>query len=414
MAVQRRRAGVVFPSARGAYAKVICNPSQRVPDLHNGWLGTPTNLLLLLGLGACQHVDEINTDGLTLDDGEPPSTADDDHAGIGPMVPPMPAPASSQKMVVRYVPPSQPEPAPPPQETETPPVVPVPDMPERLPPPPPPPPPKDGEGETKNPGQPRVPKAPESGDIRQYDTTSHKIPATPDDSPNIQPAVQGRYDIAAPGDWSAHDKGVAIIGGVSWDPASTAPAHGSIVHLSTGGSERKPQEVQLGAGVDHVIYGIGFGARPDGWQPFDGIQIVENFDIGVDKLWFSHGQPDQGWRHDLRGLETRVHEGTIAYVTADASPENGDAHDSVLAVVITGPRLSGVSVVAHKIELRFHQPDDQRRAFEILSQKSSDFVQGRIETFAQIMGDSLGFITSWDDLGLGDQLPATDQLPEII
>lgn len=170
----------------------------------------------------------------------------------------------------------------------------------------------------------------------------------------------------------------------------------------------------MGAGVDHVIYGIGFGARPDGWQPFDGIQIVENFDIGVDKLWFSHGQPDQGWRHDLRGLETRVHEGTIAYVTADASPENGDAHDSVLAVVITGLRLSGVSVVAHKIELRFHQPDDQRRAFEILSQKSSDFVQGRIETFAQIMGDSLGFITSWDDLGLGDQLPATDQLPEII
>lgn len=71
-------------------------------------------------------------------------------------------------------------------------------------------------------------------------------------------------------------------------------------------------------------------------------------------------------------------------------------------------------MIAFQLDLRFDQPDDQRRAFDIVSGKRNDYEKGRIETFAEIMGSSLGFIDDWSDLGLDEMLPDSSQLPTIL
>ena len=190
--------------------------------------------------------------------------------------------------------------------------------------------------------------------------------------------------------------------------------NGSIIYLSTGGSTAHPQIVTLGAGVDNVIYRIGIGSTRNGWEPFDGVQKIRNFKIGTDKLWFARTERNPEWQHDLKGLETRYQDAKITYSTLDYGEAAGFIPGSVLGVKISGAFIGGMPVVAHQLELRFDDLDDQRRSFDILAKQQNSFEQGRLSVFAEIMGDSLNFINQWSDLGLGSDLPDLSQLPEIV
>ena len=240
---------------------------------------------------------------------------------------------------------------------------------------------------------------------------SHPLPPKLDPVPTVSP---NQYDIVGAGNWSGHGKGVAIIGNPTGDGASIVSPHGSVIYLGTGGSVRNPQIVELGGGVDHVIYRIGPGQRLDSWQARDGVQQIQKFDIGVDKLWFAKAREAPGWTQSLEGLKTRVAEGMITYETADITDDNNDDHNAIVAVKISTYALTFTNVIAFQLDLRFDQPDDQTRAFEILSGKRTAHDKGRIKTFAEIMGSSLGFIDDWSDLGLEELLPDTSQLPTIL
>ncbi len=223
-----------------------------------------------------------------------------------------------------------------------------------------------------------------------------------------------QYHPVGAGDWSNDGRSLALVGSSSLDPESRVSPNGSIIYLSTGGSTAHPQIVTLGAGVDNVIYRIGIGSTRNGWEPFDGVQEIRNFKIGTDKLWFARTERNPEWQHDLKGLETGYQDAKITYSILDYGGAAGFIPGSVLGVKISGAFIGGMPIVAHQLELRFDNLDDQRRSFDILAKQQNSFEQGRLSVFAEIMGDSLNFINQWSDLGLGSDLPDLSQLPEIV
>ena len=68
----------------------------------------------------------------------------------------------------------------------------------------------------------------------------------------------------------------------------------------------------------------------------------------------------------------------------------------------------------YQLEISFSQPDDQREAFIVLNSQPRTYDLGTIKIFGAIMGDSLGFINEWSDLGLDGSMPDVDLLPQIL
>jgi len=462
-------------SPRGVHGKWICWLSRRVQGLHARWLDAatsfspkrvtgwfniapsnwpqlgqsrlsvpPINMALLLGLVGCNHLyDDRNNASLTgpmavTDPSVPPLIpAENGHAEA--MAPPSQKPVDGDALPAGGAPPPPATAGPPPKKAPPAENLPGKNPPAEIPPGKNPPsknppaktpqndglsprdpqddPPPAGDRPAGDPpagdpppqgGQQPVPQA--VGPIKPP-VAFQPLPPVLDPAPAASP---NQYDIVGVGDWSGHGTGVVIVGRPHGDAASIVSPHGSVIYLGTGGSVRNPQIVELGGGVDHVLYRIGPGQRSDGWQARDGVQQIQKFDIGVDKLWFAKAREVPGWTQSLEGLKTRVAEGKISYDTADITDDNNHDHNAVVAVKISTYALTFANVVAFQLELRFDQPDDQQRAFEIWSGKRNDYEKGRIETFAEIMGDSLGFIDDWSDLGLDEMLPDSSQLPTIL
>ncbi len=457
--------GGVSLSSRGVHEKWICWLSTRVQGLHARWLDAvtsfspkrvtdgratgpsnwpwsmlgqsrlslpPINIALLLGLVGCTHLyDDRNNassaGAMAVTDPSVPPLIPAENTPLDAMAPPSQKPADGDALPAGGVPPPSatgaplPKKAPPvekppaknPQNERLPPHDPQEDVsPAKAPP--------AGASPVRDPpvGDPPPQGAPQPN---PQDVVPIKAPPTPvvfqpllpmlDPAPTASP---NQYDIFGAGDWSDHGKGVAIVGSPRGDGASIVSPHGSVIYLGTGGSVRNPQIVKLGGGIDHVIYRIGPGQRLDSWQARDGVQQIRKFDIGVDKLWFAKAREAPGWTQSLEELKTRVVEGKITYETADITDDNNDDHNAVVAVKISISALTFTNVIAFQLDLRFDQPDDQRRAFDIVSGKRNDYEKGCIETFAEIMGSSLGFIDDRSDLGLDEMLPDSSQLPTIL
>jgi hypothetical protein len=207
---------------------------------------------------------------------------------------------------------------------------------------------------------------------------------------------------------------LVILGSNHFDMPVVGSSHGIIIYFSTGGSVKNPQLATLGQGADNIIYGIGVGNLSNSWQPYDGAQKFLNFDIGTDKLWFKVNGEIEGWVHDMDALLLRIHRGSISYVTADSGTDGNPNHDIITSVVVAGPVHRSINLVFYQIELHFHQPDDQRAAFNIYSQKPNDFERGTLATFIEIMGDSFGMINDWNDLGYDEGALPTENMPAIL
>lgn len=227
---------------------------------------------------------------------------------------------------------------------------------------------------------------------------------------------RGDFDIVAVGDHSDHSRPVIVVGTRQKDaPTTTAPA-GSIVTLKMGGHLFGAEEVRLNDGVDQVIYMLAQGARFGSWQPAGGHQRVENFDIGVDKLWFISA-PNLPWESTIEALQTLALEGRITYETFDSDADNNPettADDAVRAAHISASAHPLLHFVLHRLTLQFGHLDDQRAAFEILNSKANPYEAGSLGAFSEILGDSLGYIEGWDDIPTSLALPGADVLPAII
>jgi hypothetical protein len=235
-----------------------------------------------------------------------------------------------------------------------------------------------------------------------------------DTNPPLALPIQNQMPVIGTGDHSGAATPLVILGSNHFDQPTIGSAHGNIIVLSTGGSVRYPQVATLGQGADHIVYGIGVGNLSNSWQTYDGAQKFLNFDIGTDKLWFKVNGEIEGWVHDMDALLARIHQGSISYETADSGTDNNPDHDIVTSVVVAGPVHRSVNLVFYQIELHFHQPDDQRAAFNIYSQKPNDFERGTLATFIEIMGDSFGMINDWNDLGYDEGMLPTESMPAIL
>ena len=226
--------------------------------------------------------------------------------------------------------------------------------------------------------------------------------------------TQPQVPIVGVGDHSGATTPLVILGSNHFDQPIVGSAHGNIINFSTGGSVKNPQVATLGQGVDNIIYGIGVGNLSNSWQPYDGAQKFLNFDIGTDKLWFKVNGEIEGWVLDMDSLLLRIQRGSISYVTADSGTDGNPNHDIITSVVVAGPVHRSINLVFYQIELHFHQPDDQRAAFNIYSQKPNDFERGTLATFIEIMGDSFGMINDWNDLGYDEGTLPTENMPAIL
>ena len=255
-----------------------------------------------------------------------------------------------------------------------------------------------------------------AGDDPAGDDPAGNDPAGNESDANPPPALprQNQFPIVAPGNHNDATTPLVILGSNHFDQPTIGSAHGNIINLSTGGSVKNPQVATLGQGADHVIYGVGVGSLLNSWQPYDGAQKILNFDIGTDKLWFKQGRPSEGWVHDINSLLLRIHKGSISYVTADSGTDGNPDHDIITSVVVAGPVHRSVNLVFYQIELHFHQPDDQRAAFDIYSQKPEGYHRGTLATFIEIMGDGFGMINDWDDLGYNEGTLPTQSMPAIL
>ena len=82
--------------------------------------------------------------------------------------------------------------------------------------------------------------------------------------------------------------------------------------------------------------------------------------------------------------------------------------------MVAGPIHRLINLVFYQIELHFHQPDDQRAAFDIYSQKSNEHHRGTLATLIEIMGDSFGMINDWGDLGYDQGTLPTENMLTIL
>ena len=170
----------------------------------------------------------------------------------------------------------------------------------------------------------------------------------------------------------------------------------------------------LNDGIDHVIYLLAPGLVFGSWRPDGGHQLIRNFDLGVDKLWFVAASPAD--TRNSAALKTHRFDGTVTYETfdsdADQDPLTTD-HDAVWAVSISGAPHQLLRLVLHKLTIEFDQLDDQLAAFQIISSQPATGVMP-FDTVANLFGDSLGYIDDWHDITTSSLLPDAASLPSIV
>jgi adenosyl cobinamide kinase/adenosyl cobinamide phosphate guanylyltransferase len=189
---------------------------------------------------------------------------------------------------------------------------------------------------------------------------------------------------------------------------------GGIVHLKRGGHQIRAETIMLNDGIDHVIYLLAPGLAFGSWRPDGGHQLISNFDLGVDKLWFVAASPAD--TRNSATLKTHRFDGTVTYETfdsdADQDPLTTD-HDAVWAVSISAAPHQLLRLVLHKFTIEFDQLDDQRAAFQIISNQPATGVMP-FDTVANLFRDSLGYIDDWHDITTSSLLPDAASLPSIV
>ena len=210
--------------------------------------------------------------------------------------------------------------------------------------------------------------------------------ANPNDAPstipNAAPSIdtQSVFDIVGPGDYAAHQRPVFIVGSHHKDAPTVTSPEGGIVNLKRGGH-----------------------------------QIIRNFDLAIDKLWFL-AVPNQGGPPASIAFKNQRFEGIITYETfdsdADQDPQTTD-HDALRAVSISAAPHAFLHLVLHKLTVQFGQLDDQRAAFQIISNQPETGVTP-FNAVAGLFADSLGYIDDWHDIAISGALPDAASLPPIV
>ena len=70
-------------------------------------------------------------------------------------------------------------------------------------------------------------------------------------------------------------------------------------------------------------------------------------------------------------------------------------------------------LVLHKLTVEFDQLDDQRAAFQIISNQPATGVTP-FNAVAGLFADSLGYIDEWHDISISGALPDVASLPPIV
>ena len=74
---------------------------------------------------------------------------------------------------------------------------------------------------------------------------------------------------------------------------------------------------------------------------------------------------------------------------------------------------ASLSLILHKLTIEFDQLDDQRAAFQIISNQLATAVMP-FDTVANLFRDSLGYIDNSHDITTSSLLPDTTSLPSIV
>ena len=223
------------------------------------------------------------------------------------------------------------------------------------------------------------------------------------------------FDIVQPGNHSAHDRPVIVDGSRQLDSPTIVSPFGSIVSLKRGGNQITAEQITLNDGGDHVIYLLTSGANFGTWRPDGGYQVIRDFDLGVDKLWFIAAEAVAG-PFASASFEHHGLDGQIVFHTFDSDADNDPLttdHDAVRAVSISAAPHPQLNFVLHKLTIEFGPLDDQRSAFQIISNQPTTGTQP-FDAVAEIFGDSLGYIDDWHDIDIEATLPDAALLPSII
>ncbi|MDB2513298.1 VCBS domain-containing protein [Alphaproteobacteria bacterium] len=244
--------------------------------------------------------------------------------------------------------------------------------------------------------------------------------ANKDDDPaphgnSAPPSNRSDFDIVQPGNHSAHNRPVIIDGSRQFDSPTIVSPFGSIVSLKRGGNQIAAEQITLNDGGDHVIYLLTTGANFGTWRPDGGYQLIRDFDLGVDKLWFIATEAVGGPFASV-AFEHHWLDGQIVFDTFDSDADNDPLttdHDAVRAVSISAAPHPLLNFVLHKLTIEIGPLDDQRAAFQIISNQPVTGTQP-FDAVAEIFEDSLGYIDGWHDIDIEVALPDAALLPSII
>ena len=98
-------------------------------------------------------------------------------------------------------------------------------------------------------------------------------------------------------------------------------------------------------------------------------------------------------------LKKHRFDGTVTYETFDSDADQDTLttdHDTVRAVSISVAPHASLSLVLHKLTIEFDQLDDQRAAFQIISNQLATGVMP-FDTVATLFRDSLSYIDESHD-----------------
>ena len=164
-----------------------------------------------------------------------------------------------------------------------------------------------------------------------------------------------------------------------------------------------------------MIYLLTSGANFGTWRPDGGYQVIRDFDLGVDKLWFIAAEAVAG-PFASASFEHHGLDGQIVYHTFDSDADNDPLttdHDAVRAVSISAAPHPQLNFVLHELTIEIGPLDDQRSAFQIISNQPATGTQP-FDAVAEIFEDSLGYIDDWHDIDIEATLPDAALLPSII
>ena len=115
-------------------------------------------------------------------------------------------------------------------------------------------------------------------------------------------------------------------------------------------------------------------------------------------------------------LKTHWFNDTVTYETFDSDADQGPLttdHDAVRAVLISAAPHQLLRLFLHKLTIEFYQLDDQRAAFQLISNKPSTGVMP-FDTVANLFRDSLGYIDDWHDITTSSMLLDAASMPSIV